>query len=184
MNILGLNAFHGDASAAVLRDGQLVAAIEEERLNRIKHWAGLPGRASGACLEGAQPHYIGISRNPKAHLRDKLARAELQPHHCLNVTSPAVNSMHIAQVAICSRQRGLCHLTYAQIFSRSETTEGKDHLETWKSCRRTGRPRSSHLREPISKSHPNGSSSSITGRTGPAHFSRYQPALITICGCM
>jgi predicted NodU family carbamoyl transferase len=68
MNILGLNAFHGDASAAVLRDGQLVAAIEEERLNRIKHWAGLPGRASGACLEGAQPHYIGISRTKRRGL--------------------------------------------------------------------------------------------------------------------
>ena len=42
MNILGLNAFHGDASAALLRDGQLVAALEEERLNRVKHWAGFP----------------------------------------------------------------------------------------------------------------------------------------------
>ena len=40
MNILGLNAFHGDASAALLSDGTLVAALEEERLNRIKHWAG------------------------------------------------------------------------------------------------------------------------------------------------
>ncbi len=42
MNILGLNAFHGDASAALLVDGQLAFAIEEERLNRIKHWAGFP----------------------------------------------------------------------------------------------------------------------------------------------
>ena len=40
MNILGLNAFHGDASAALLSDGQLAAAVEEERFNRIKHWAG------------------------------------------------------------------------------------------------------------------------------------------------
>src|SRR2546421_522853 len=46
MNILGLNAFHGDASAALLSDGQLVAAVEEERLNRIKHWAGFPVLAS------------------------------------------------------------------------------------------------------------------------------------------
>ncbi len=98
MKILGLNAFHGDASAAVLRDGQLVAAVEEERLNRIKHWAGLPMRAAKACLEGAQPDYIGISRNPKAHLRDKLLRATLRPHRWLNLTSRAVNSMRIAQV--------------------------------------------------------------------------------------
>jgi carbamoyltransferase len=42
MNILGLNAFHGDASAAFFSNGQLVSAIEEERLNRIKHWVGFP----------------------------------------------------------------------------------------------------------------------------------------------
>ena len=98
MKILGLNAFHGDASAAVLRDGQLVAAVEEERLNRIKHWAGLPLLAAKACLEGAQPDHIAISRNPKAHLRDKLVRAALRPHRWLNLTSRAVNSVRIAHV--------------------------------------------------------------------------------------
>ena len=98
MKILGLNAFHGDASAAVLRDGQLVAALEEERLNRIKHWAGLPLLAAKVCLEGAQPDHIAISRNPKAHLRDKLVRAALRPHRWLNLTSRAVNSVRIAQV--------------------------------------------------------------------------------------
>jgi carbamoyltransferase len=98
MKILGLNAFHGDASAAVLRDGQLVAALEEERLNRIKHWAGLPLLAAKACLEGAQPDHIAISRNPKAHLRDKLVRAALRPHRWLNLTSRAVNSARIAHV--------------------------------------------------------------------------------------
>jgi carbamoyltransferase len=98
MKILGLNAFHGDASAAVLRDGQLVAAVEEERLNRIKHWAGLPVLAAKACLDGARPDYIGISRNPKAHLREKLLRAAMRPHRWLNVTSRAVNSLRIKQV--------------------------------------------------------------------------------------
>ncbi len=99
MNILGLNAFHGDASAAVLRDGQLVAALEEERLNRIKHWAGLPLLAAKACLEGAQPDHIAISRDPKAHLTDKLLRAALRPHQWLNLTSRATNSVRIAQVS-------------------------------------------------------------------------------------
>jgi len=98
MNILGLNAFHGDASAALLRDGQLVVALEEERLNRIKHWAGLPVGAAKACLEGAQPDYIAISRDPKAHLKDKLMRAALRPHRWLNLSSRAVNSVRIAQV--------------------------------------------------------------------------------------
>ena len=48
--ILGLNAYHADASAALLCDGRLVAAVEEERLRRVKHWAGLPTRAAVACL--------------------------------------------------------------------------------------------------------------------------------------
>src|ERR1700733_6659932 len=98
MRILGLNAFHGDASAAVLREGQLVAALEEERLNRIKHWAGLPLLAAKACLEGAQPDHIAISRNPRAHLRDKLMRTALRPHRWFNLSSRAVNSLRIAQV--------------------------------------------------------------------------------------
>ena len=98
MKILGLNAFHGDASAALLRDGHLVVALEEERLNRIKHWAGLPVGAAKACLEGAQPDYIAISRDPKAHLKDKLMRAALRPHRWLNLSSRAVNSVRIAQV--------------------------------------------------------------------------------------
>src|SRR3984893_17567182 len=98
MKILGLNAFHGDASAALLRDGQLVAAVEEERLNRVKHWAGLPVRAAKACLEGVRPDYVAISRNPKAHLRDKLVRTALRPHRWLSLTSRAVNSVRIAKV--------------------------------------------------------------------------------------
>ncbi|MCU1300668.1 MAG: Carboxyl-and carbamoyltransferase [Candidatus Sulfotelmatobacter sp.] len=98
MKILGLNAFHGDASAALLRDGQLVAAFEEERLNRIKHWAGLPVGAAKVCLEGTQPDHIAISRNPKAHLKDKLVRAALRPHRWLSLSSRAVNSVRIAQV--------------------------------------------------------------------------------------
>jgi carbamoyltransferase len=98
MRILGLNAFHGDSSAALLQDGQLVAALEEERLNRTKHWAGLPIGAAKACLEGEQPDYIAISRDPKAHLKDKLVRAALRPHRWWNLSSRAVNSVRIAQV--------------------------------------------------------------------------------------
>src|ERR1700730_10756318 len=98
MKILGLNAFHGDASAALMLDGYLVAAVEEERLNRVKHWAGLPVGAAKACLEGARPDYVAVSRNPKAHLRDKLLRTSLRPHRWLSLTSRAVNSVRIAQV--------------------------------------------------------------------------------------
>lgn len=51
MVILGVNAYHGDVSAVLLRDGALVAAVEEERFWRVKHWAGFPREAIRACLE-------------------------------------------------------------------------------------------------------------------------------------
>ena len=42
MILLGINAYHADSSAAIFRDGHLIAATEEERFRRIKHWAGFP----------------------------------------------------------------------------------------------------------------------------------------------
>jgi len=57
MNILGINAFHGDSSACLIRDGVIVAAAEEERFRRVKHWAGFPSEAIAWCLKEA-----GISR--------------------------------------------------------------------------------------------------------------------------
>ena len=76
MNILGLNAFHGDSAAALWRDGRFVFAIEEERLNRIKHWAGFPALSCEACLQGVNPADIGhvaIGRDTNANLWRKLA---------------------------------------------------------------------------------------------------------------
>ena len=49
MIVVGLNAYHGDVSAALVRDGRLIAAIEEERFRRIKHCAGFPHRAIAEC---------------------------------------------------------------------------------------------------------------------------------------
>jgi carbamoyltransferase len=51
--ILGINAFHADSAACVLRDGALIAAAEEERFRRIKHWAGFPAQAIAYCLAAA-----------------------------------------------------------------------------------------------------------------------------------
>jgi carbamoyltransferase len=48
--ILGLNAYHGDSAACLLRDGAIVGAAEEERFRRIKHWAGFPSEAIRWCL--------------------------------------------------------------------------------------------------------------------------------------
>src|SRR4051812_17002580 len=77
MIILGINAYHGDASAAIVVDGQLVAAAEEERFNRIKHCAGFPAEAIRYCLKAARiglddVEHIGISRDPSAHLHKKI----------------------------------------------------------------------------------------------------------------
>lgn len=75
--ILGINAYHGDVSAVLLRDGELVAAVEEERFRRIKHWAGFPREAIRTCLEiaGVAPEevdHFAISRNPRANLLRKM----------------------------------------------------------------------------------------------------------------
>lgn len=76
MIILGLNAYHGDSSACIVVDGKLIAAAEEERFTRIKHWAGLPVRAITYCLKEAgvridNVDHIAINRDPKANLRRK-----------------------------------------------------------------------------------------------------------------
>lgn len=76
MIILGLNAYHGDAAACLVADGQLIAAVEEERFRRVKHWAGMPTEAIRACLEAAgvgleAVEHIAINRNPRAHVLEK-----------------------------------------------------------------------------------------------------------------
>ena len=70
--ILGINAWHGDSSAAIVRDGQLIAAVEEERFNRIKHWAGLPVESMKFCLREAgvtfaELEHVAINLNPRVH---------------------------------------------------------------------------------------------------------------------
>lgn len=77
MLIMGVNTYHGDASAALVRDGELVGAVEEERFRRIKHWAGLPSEAMASCLAmgGAKAEdidYFAVSRNPRANLLRKV----------------------------------------------------------------------------------------------------------------
>jgi carbamoyltransferase len=77
MIILGINAYHADSSAAIFVNGQLVAAIEEERFRRVKHWAGFPEMAIRFCLKEAgigfeNVDYFAIGRDPKAKLFKKL----------------------------------------------------------------------------------------------------------------
>ncbi len=84
MYILGINAYHGNASAAILSDGRLVAAAEEERFNRVKYAAGFPVAAIRYCLQEAgitlaEVDHIAIPRNPWARLGTKLLYAVRMP---------------------------------------------------------------------------------------------------------
>ena len=84
MNILGINAYHGNASAAILCDGQLVAAVEEERFNRVKYAAGFPVAAIRYCLKTAgitlaQVDHVAVPRNPYARLGTKFFYALQMP---------------------------------------------------------------------------------------------------------
>ncbi len=85
MTVLGINAYHGDSSAAIVRDGKLVAAVEEERFRRIKHWAGLPTEAIKFCLEEAglkfsDLEHVAINLNPRVnHLKRLLFILKRRP---------------------------------------------------------------------------------------------------------
>ncbi len=84
MYILGINAFHGNASAALVADGQLVAAVEEERFNRVKYAAGFPVQAIRYCLAEAgirlqEVDHVAIPRDPWARLGRKLFYAVRMP---------------------------------------------------------------------------------------------------------
>jgi carbamoyltransferase len=53
MRILGLSAFYHDSAAALVEDGRVIAAAQEERFTRKKHDSGFPHHALGYCLEAA-----------------------------------------------------------------------------------------------------------------------------------
>jgi carbamoyltransferase len=84
MNILGINAYHGNASAALVCNGQLIGAVEEERFNRVKYAAGFPSAAIRYCLKEAgitlsDIDHVAVPRNPYARLGTKLWYAARMP---------------------------------------------------------------------------------------------------------
>ncbi len=77
MYILGINAYHGDSSACLLKDGEIIFAVEEERFNRIKHWAGFPSQSIKHCLRHASiqlcdVEHIAINQDSSANLWNKI----------------------------------------------------------------------------------------------------------------
>ena len=101
MYILGINAYHGDAAAALIKDGRIVAAAEEERFNRVKHCAGFPAAALRYCLAEARitiedVDHIGISRDPSAHLHKKVLFAAKR----LSQSAARTPKVEVAQTAL------------------------------------------------------------------------------------
>ncbi|HZF08594.1 MAG TPA: carbamoyltransferase C-terminal domain-containing protein [Thermoanaerobaculia bacterium] len=101
--ILGLSAFHADASAAAVQDGRFVAGVEEERFRRIKHWAGFPEQALRFCLSElggdlAAVSDLAVSRQPRAYLLRKVALALTHPRSLGRVASRVKNLAQIGSL--------------------------------------------------------------------------------------
>jgi carbamoyltransferase len=89
MLILGLNMFHADASAAIVQDGEVVFAIAEERLNRIKHFAGFPALSIKSCLDAvgakiSDIDHVAVGQDSAANLGKKVQYALANPKNILN----------------------------------------------------------------------------------------------------
>jgi carbamoyltransferase len=68
-SVLGISAHHGDSAACLFVDGALVAAAEEERFRRVKHWAGFPSEAVRFCLDAGglgleDIEHVAVNRDP------------------------------------------------------------------------------------------------------------------------
>jgi carbamoyltransferase len=100
--VLGVNAYHGDASAAVLVDGRLAAAVEEERFTRVKHAAGFPSHSVRWCLArvGARlsdVDHVAVPRDPWARWPAKLRHALRMPAFAFDRVRVAARTGRVAR---------------------------------------------------------------------------------------
>jgi carbamoyltransferase len=107
MNILGINAYHGNASAAIVCDGRLIAAVEEERFNRVKYAAGFPAQAIRYCLNAAgltlsDIDHVAVPRNPYARLATKLFYALRMPSFARERAKVLVKFTGIPEALACA----------------------------------------------------------------------------------
>lgn len=126
MHILGINAYHGDASAAIIRDGKIVAAVEEERFNRVKHCAGFPAESIRFCLKSAgisiqEVEHIGISRDPSAHLHKKVLFAATR-------TMKSLAGLERAKAPAESGERGFVAAVTERLANAARVRDLKDDL--------------------------------------------------------
>jgi len=109
MYILGLNAFHADSSAAIFRDGVMIASTEEERFTRVKHWAGFPLEAVRFCLREAgiglaEVDHITIGRDPRAKFLNKLDYLRRNPSLVFGAFRRLRNSRDVTRLEDLFRQ--------------------------------------------------------------------------------
>jgi carbamoyltransferase len=126
MYVLGINAYHGDASAALVGDGTLIAAAEEERFTRVKHQAGFPTRAIRYCLEAAgigpqELGHVAISRNPSAHLHRKILFALSRRPSLGLIRDRLANAARVGDVqSVLSKELGVAREEIKADFHRVE----------------------------------------------------------------
>ena len=104
MYILGLNVYHGDSSACLLKNGEILCAFEEERFTRKKHWAGFPLESIKSCLKENNltinnVDFITISRNPKHNFYKKLIYLFLRPSILFNFKNRFKNRILVKDLA-------------------------------------------------------------------------------------
>ena len=80
-----------------MRDGKLLAAAEEERFRRIKHWAGFPSQAIQYCLREAKVEladvtHVAVNRNSRANLLRKLRYVASASPQCALAAQAAAQS--------------------------------------------------------------------------------------------
>src|SRR5256886_5063367 len=138
MNILGINAYHGNASAAIVCDGRLIAAVEEERFNRVKYAAGFPAQAIRYCLKEAglalsDVDHVAVPRNPYARLGTKLFYALRMPSFArervkvlakfTDRKSTRLNSSHsqISYAVFCLKKKKKCIALSSCVYASVQT---------------------------------------------------------------
>ena len=124
MHILGINSFHGDSSACLVTEGRIVAAAEEERFTRVKHWAGFPAKSIAYCLgEG------GIRLEDVTHVAvNHDSRANFWPRVGFMLRSPPSPAAVIDRLRR-RKHRGGIESHFEQAFGAGRLRARLEHVE-------------------------------------------------------
>jgi carbamoyltransferase len=129
MKIIGLNIYHADSAACLMDNGKLLSAIEEERINRVKHWAGFPSRSINFCLENNNLianniDCIAINSNTLSNAFEKIKylifnlkkniKGNIKRHIKKNLISKSISDLKFnKEIKILRFDHHLCHIASA-----------------------------------------------------------------------